>query len=49
MVFSRLKTYGRLVMFSHTLFSLPFAAIAMFLAARGMPRLGVLIWIVVAF
>lgn len=45
---NRLKTYGELVMFSHTLFSLPFALIAMFLAAKGLPSLWVTFWILVA-
>lgn len=44
----KIKTYGELVMFSHTLFSLPFALIAMFLAADGLPEIRVLIWILVA-
>jgi len=44
----KLQTYGELVMFSHTLFSLPFALIAMFLAADGLPSLRLFIWIMVA-
>ena len=46
--FLKLRTYGELVMFSHTLFSLPFALIAMFLAADGLPDAHTLIWILVA-
>ena len=46
---NKLKTYGNLVMFSHTLFSLPFAIVSMFLAANGMPKLSVFFWIGVAF
>lgn len=35
-------------MFSHTLFSLPFAMIAMFLAAEGLPEIRLFFWILVA-
>jgi 4-hydroxybenzoate polyprenyltransferase len=49
MVLQKLKTYGNLVMFSHTIFSLPFAFISMLIAADGMPRLSVFLWIGVAF
>lgn len=49
MVFKKLKTYGNLVMFSHTLFSLPFAFIAMLIAAHGIPAIRVFVWIGVAF
>ncbi|WP_432663786.1 UbiA-like polyprenyltransferase [Wukongibacter baidiensis] len=48
MVFDRIKSYGELVMFSHTLFSLPFALIGMFWAAEGLPSPEVIIWILVA-
>ncbi|TYP50358.1 UbiA-like polyprenyltransferase [Thermosediminibacter litoriperuensis] len=44
----RLKTYGDLVMFSHTLFSLPFSLIAMFWAAGGFPPARVFFWAMVA-
>ena len=47
-LYRKLKTYGELVMFSHTLFSLPFALISMLLAANGLPKLSVLFWILVA-
>jgi 4-hydroxybenzoate polyprenyltransferase len=47
-IFSKIKDYGELVMFSHTLFSLPFALIAMFLAADGMPEGRIVFWILVA-
>ncbi|MBS7526503.1 putative 4-hydroxybenzoate polyprenyltransferase [Fusibacter paucivorans] len=47
-VLERLHRYGELVMFSHTLFSLPFAMIAMFLAAEGLPNAKTLLWILVA-
>ena len=49
MVFSKLKKFSELVMFSHTLFSLPFALISMIFAAGGMPQFAVVFWIVVAF
>ncbi|MCF6097252.1 putative 4-hydroxybenzoate polyprenyltransferase [Thermovorax subterraneus] len=47
-LWGRLKTYGELVMFSHTLFSLPFSLIAMFWAAGGFPPVRVVFWIIVA-
>lgn len=43
----RIRTYGELVMFSHTLFSLPFALIALFIAANGLPSLDLFFWIMV--
>ena len=49
MVLQKLKTYGNLVMFSHTIFSLPFAFISMLIAADGMPKLSVFFWIGAAF
>ncbi|QCX34400.1 4-hydroxybenzoate octaprenyltransferase [Caloramator sp. E03] len=49
MVFKKLKNYSELVMFSHTLFSLPFAAISMLWAAKGLPSIKVVLWILVAF
>ncbi len=48
MVLKRIKTYGELVMFSHTLFSLPFALISMIWAAKGIPSLETVFWILVA-
>lgn len=48
MVLSKLKTYGDLVMFSHTLFSLPFALIALLLAANGLPATPIIFWSMVA-
>lgn len=44
----KLKTYGNLVMFSHTLFSLPFAMVAMLWAAQGIPSLWTFVWILLA-
>lgn len=48
MVLERIRTYGELVMFSHTLFSLPFALIGMLWAADGLPTLATIFWILVA-
>ncbi|MCT4605125.1 MAG: putative 4-hydroxybenzoate polyprenyltransferase [Marinisporobacter sp.] len=48
MVFKKIKTYGELVMFSHTLFSLPFAMIGMIWAAKGLPSIETISWILVA-
>lgn len=48
MVFKKLKKYGELVMFSHTLFSLPFGLIAMIWAANGIPSIEVFFWILIA-
>ncbi len=45
---SRLRTYGELVMFSHTLFSLPFAMMAMLVAAEGLPEPRIFLWILIA-
>ena len=45
---SKVWAYGELVIFSHTLFSLPFAIIAMLLAADGLPSAKVFIWIIIA-
>jgi 4-hydroxybenzoate polyprenyltransferase len=42
------KKYLSLVTFAHTIFALPFALLAAVLAARGMPPLPVLFWILVA-
>ena len=48
MVLKKLKSYGELVMFSHTLFSLPFALIAMIWAADGLPNADTIFWILIA-
>ncbi|MDD5602619.1 MAG: putative 4-hydroxybenzoate polyprenyltransferase [Eubacteriales bacterium] len=45
----KIKAYGKLVMFGHTIFSFSFAAVAAALAAKGMPALSKLIWIMVCF
>ncbi len=47
-MFSKLKHYGELVMFSHTIFSLPFAIFAYLLATNGEIELNVLLWAIVA-
>ncbi|MPW26904.1 4-hydroxybenzoate octaprenyltransferase [Alkalibaculum sp. M08DMB] len=44
----KIKQYGELVMFSHTLFSFPFAMVAMIWAAKGIPDAYTLFWILVA-
>lgn len=45
----KLKEYGKLVMFSHTIFSFSFALLSMAIAAKGLPKLSTLFWIVVCF
>ncbi|WP_411678275.1 UbiA-like polyprenyltransferase [Caproicibacter sp.] len=45
----KIKAYGKLVMFSHTIFSFSFALVSMVLAARGLPSLSTVFWIVVCF
>jgi 4-hydroxybenzoate polyprenyltransferase len=44
----KLKTYGELVMFSHSLFALPFGLMGMLLAAGGLPPLRIFFWILVS-
>ncbi len=48
MVWNKLKAYGEVVMFRHTLFSLPFAFMGAFMAAGGWPPFNNLFWILVA-
>lgn len=45
----KIKDYGKLVMFSHTIFSLSFALLSMLLASEGLPKLNTLFWILVCF
>ena len=45
---NKIRQFGELVMFSHTLFSLPFAAVSMIWAAEGFPSARVVLWILVA-
>lgn len=47
-LWKKTRLFGELVMFSHTLFSLPFALISMVWAAEGIPSARVLIWSLVA-
>lgn len=46
---NKIKAYGKLVMFSHTIFSFSFALVSMVLAAKGLPKISTLIWIIVCF
>ncbi|MCZ0702794.1 4-hydroxybenzoate polyprenyltransferase [Natronobacillus azotifigens] len=46
---NKMKDYGALVMFSHTIFSLSFAIISMLLANNGIPGFYTVFWILVAF
>ncbi|MCM1991666.1 UbiA-like polyprenyltransferase [Oceanirhabdus seepicola] len=48
MVLEKIKKYGEVVMFSHTLFSLPFALIGMIWAAGGLPSFHTVFWILIA-
>lgn len=48
MVFKKIKQYADLVMFSHTLFSMPFAIVSMLWAANGLPKTRVFFWIIIA-
>lgn len=48
-VINKIKEYGKLVMFSHTIFSFSFALISMTLAAKGLPEISTLIWIILCF
>lgn len=47
-MFKKIVLYGEMVMFSHTLFSLPFALITMFIAANGLPKLSIIIYGMIA-
>ncbi len=48
MVFDKIKNLGNLVMFSHSIFSLPFGLIAMIFAYGTIPPLKTFFWILVA-
>ncbi len=48
-IYNKIKSYGKLVMFSHTIFSLGFALVSMLLAANGFPKFSTLFWILVCF
>ncbi|CAM4306358.1 UbiA-like polyprenyltransferase [Paenibacillus phoenicis] len=45
---TKIRLYSELVMFSHTLFSLPFAIISMVWAAEGFPSWRVMLWGLIA-
>ncbi|MCL1998315.1 MAG: putative 4-hydroxybenzoate polyprenyltransferase [Turicibacter sp.] len=45
---SKIRDYGEMVMFSHSLFSLPFGIIAMVLAYGAMPDFMTVFWIILA-
>lgn len=45
----KIKAYGILVMFSHTIFSFSFALVSMVIAADGLPKISTLVWILVCF
>lgn len=44
----RINEYGRLVMFSHTMFSLPFGLLSMVWAVGGWPNMSIFVYILVA-
>lgn len=48
MVWTKIRMYGELVMFSNSLFSLSFGIVGMLLAAHGLPDLWTIWWIFVA-
>lgn len=48
-IIEKIHEYGILVMFSHTIFSFSFALLAMLLAAKGLPSLETVLWIILAF
>jgi len=47
-IITKTKILFKMIKFEHTLFAIPFAIIAMLLAARGLPTLYQLFWILVA-
>ena len=48
-IVNKLNEYGKLVMFSHTVFSLAFAAVALFAVSDGRPKPRVVLWAALAF
>lgn len=48
-IYNKIKDYGKLVMFSHTIFSLGFALVSMLLAANEFPKFSILFWILICF
>ncbi len=47
-LFSKVKVFFHLIKFEHSIFALPFAYLGLFLAANGIPRLSVFIWVTIA-
>ncbi|MCL2016876.1 MAG: putative 4-hydroxybenzoate polyprenyltransferase [Defluviitaleaceae bacterium] len=47
-ILTKIRQYGELVMFSHTLYSLPFGLVALFWAADGFPPVRLFFWAVLA-
>lgn len=47
-IIRKLSEYGKLVMFSHTIFSFSFAAVAFLIASEGIPRIDTTFWAVLA-
>ncbi|NJD53903.1 MAG: 4-hydroxybenzoate octaprenyltransferase [Candidatus Methanoperedens sp.] len=45
----KLKLYANFVVLKHTLFAIPFAYLGAILASKGIPELGVLFWVGLAF
>ncbi len=45
----KIKLLGEMILFSHTIFSLPFAVAAMLIAAQGLPSPSQLVWVLLAF
>lgn len=48
MVFKKIRIYGELVMFQHTLFAMPFALAAVFMASAGFPGWYKFVWVIAA-
>lgn len=46
-IIKKIHEYGKLVMFSHTIFSFSFALLSMLLAANGLPEFELIFWIMV--
>jgi len=44
----KFKTFLSMIKVEHTLFALPFAFTGMFLAARGLPSIGTIFWVILA-
>jgi len=47
-IVQKIRHYGDMVMFRHTIFALPFALVGVLMAQRGIPPLSRLIWILLA-